>query len=1006
MRISICGRFALCVLLISPTSAQDISEYRAQLAHERATHLLMDDAGLQYDPGSILVQWYPSQAEEERTAMREVVGSGVLKRYSLVPDLELIHITTSVQEAIEALGPFTKFAEPNYVVRHTNIPNDSLFVQLYGLHNTGQTVQGVAGVPDADIDAAEAWDVFTGDANFKIAIIDTGTDWDHPDLAANIWINPGEIAGNGIDDDANGFIDDVRGWDFFSNDNNPDDSGGHGTHTAGTVGAVGNNAIGVTGVNWQCKLVPLRFLGPTGGFTSDAVSAVQYCTTNNIKVSNNSWGGGGFSQALFNAIQASQAVGHVFCAAAGNSGSNNDISAHYPSNYSLVNVLSVAATDNRDLMASFSSFGSVSVDLGAPGVNTVSTYLNGGYASLSGTSMATPHVAGVVGLVYAQNPTWTWQQVVDRILTTTRPTAAMNGRVATGGVLNAAAALTGGGGGGDVTPPATPTGLAATGGDGVVDLTWVANTEPDLAGYRLFRSTVSGSGHVEISTGLITASTFSDVAVTNGTTYFYVLRADDITGNQSGDSLEASATPSAGTGGGTPSSLASDGFESNNFNGGAGAWLGSWANSQARILANNPHSGSFNARVRKSNGVMRRTCNLAGANSIHLTFWGRAAQFKGNDQFLIMVSVDGAPLTTLETITAANSDNIYHFHDIDLSGLAMSANVLFEFRSNMDKGFFFLDDLDVIGITGPPPPDIDPPAVSVTSPTEGASVNGTVSFTANATDNVSVTQVEFLVDGLVIATDATAPYGTNWNSDLAALGAHVLMARATDPAGNVGASAGVNVTVTSPPPPDLDPPVVSVTNPLDGATVEGFVTIAATASDNVSVEQVEFLVDGLVIATDATAPYSTSWNSSQSTVGLHVLTARATDPSGNTGTSTTISVTVTTPPPPSLTLTLTGWPGVANRGDQFTGSAIITNTGGTNASGLVASVSWSPSNALRFEQGGPNNNVPTVVAGGSQTTGWSLKADRETPLATITVTLSEASGNVIATETTTMVILK
>ena len=287
------------------------------------------------------------------------------------------------------------------------LPNDTYFNLEWGLHNTGQTIQGQVGIADADIDCPEAWDLSTGNASFVIADIDTGMQWTHPDLDGNVWSNPGEIAGNGIDDDGNGYIDDTRGWDFYSVDNNPDDGDGHGTHTAGTIGAEGNNGIGVVGVNWQCKIMPLRFLGPFGGSTSDAILAVNYAAAKGVRVSNNSWGGGGFSQGLFDAINAAKAVGHVFVAAAGNNGSNNDSSPFYPASYNLDNLISVAATDNRDNRASFSNYGAVSVDLGAPGVNVASTYTASGYAYLSGTSMATPHVTGVVALVEALNPSWT-----------------------------------------------------------------------------------------------------------------------------------------------------------------------------------------------------------------------------------------------------------------------------------------------------------------------------------------------------------------------------------------------------------------------------------------------------------------------------------------------------------------------------------------------------------------------------------------------------------------------
>ncbi len=391
------------------------------------------DPTLQYSPTNILVQFAPETSAQMRRQLLEAVGGRIVLTYDIVPGLVLVAPEMSVEQSVQVLGalPGVVHAEFDWVCRPMVNPNDPSFGLLWGLNNGN----------DADIDAPEGWNSFTGDPNFAIAVIDTGVDYNHADLAANIWSNTDEIAGNGIDDDGNGYVDDIRGWDFFNNDNNPADGGSHGTHCAGTVGAVGNNGIGVVGVNWRCKIVPLRFLGPNGGYTSDAVLAVQYCTNNNIKVSSNSWSGGGYSSSLFNAINASQSIGHVFICAAGNNSSNNDSVAVYPSSYTSSNLISVASTTNTDGRSSFSNYGATSVDIGAPGSSIYSTIPGNSYGYKSGTSMATPHVAGVVGMVYAQNPTWTWSQVRNRVLSTARPISALSGRCVTGGVVNLAAAL-------------------------------------------------------------------------------------------------------------------------------------------------------------------------------------------------------------------------------------------------------------------------------------------------------------------------------------------------------------------------------------------------------------------------------------------------------------------------------------------------------------------------------------------------------------------------------------
>ncbi len=256
------------------------------------------------------------------------------------------------------------------VVRELQVePDDQNAWMLWGLDNTGQT----GGTSDADIDAPEAWAISTGSSSTVVAVIDSGVDYNHVDLAANIWTNPGEIARNGIDDDGNGFVDDVHGYDFYSDDGDPMDDNGHGTHCSGTIAGVGNNGIGVAGVNWSSSIMALKFLSAGGsGYTSDAIRAVNYATMMrttynvNVRVTSNSWGGGGYSAAMDSAILASGSAGILFVAAAGNDSTNNDVSPHFPSNYDQASILSVAATDHNDALASFSNYGATTVHLGAP----------------------------------------------------------------------------------------------------------------------------------------------------------------------------------------------------------------------------------------------------------------------------------------------------------------------------------------------------------------------------------------------------------------------------------------------------------------------------------------------------------------------------------------------------------------------------------------------------------------------------------------------------------------
>ena len=342
--------------------------------------------------------------------------------------------------------PRVRYAEPNVRFHAFAQPDDPSFTELWALENTGQAVNGLAGTPDADIDAPEAWSVSTGSAGVTVGVIDTGVDYTHPDLAANIWVNPGEncpgCRTDGVDNDGNGYVDDWHGWDFKNDDNDPFDDHGHGTHVAGTIGALGDNGTGVAGVNWTVKIMPLKFLGADGsGDAADAVRAVNYATAMGAKVTNNSWGGDGYSQALADAIAQADGHGSLFVAAAGNSFSNTDTSPNYPSGYDLPNVVAVAATDQRDARAWFSNYGRRTVDLGAPGTNILSTEPGASYQYLDGTSMATPHVAGAAALAWSAFPSASALGVKGLLFRTVDPNASLAGRSTTGGRLNVGNAL-------------------------------------------------------------------------------------------------------------------------------------------------------------------------------------------------------------------------------------------------------------------------------------------------------------------------------------------------------------------------------------------------------------------------------------------------------------------------------------------------------------------------------------------------------------------------------------
>lgn len=272
-----------------------------------------------------------------------------------------------------------------------------------------------------------------------MAVVDTGMDYSHNDLKANVWVNRGELADNGVDDDGNGYVDDVRGWDFANGDNDPFDDHSHGTHVSGTLGASGNNGIGVAGVNWRVRIMPLKFLDQCGsGSTDDAVSAILYAKKMGAAVINASWGGGDSSRALQDAIKA---FGGPFVAAAGNDGKDNDSEPSYPAAYPLPNIIAVAATDSNDLLADFSNYGASSVDLAAPGVDIYSTLPDQDYGLNSGTSMAAPHVTGAVALLKSYAPGLSTAQIKSVLMRASDKQASLRGKVGSGGRLNVYQAL-------------------------------------------------------------------------------------------------------------------------------------------------------------------------------------------------------------------------------------------------------------------------------------------------------------------------------------------------------------------------------------------------------------------------------------------------------------------------------------------------------------------------------------------------------------------------------------
>ncbi|MBE0427188.1 MAG: S8 family serine peptidase [Nitrospirae bacterium] len=519
-----------------------------------------------YKEGELLVRFKPGVVKASAMTHQHI-GSAVIKGFDIVPNLEHVKLPEgmSVEEGIlhYMSDPDVEYAEPNYIRRVAAvIPNDTFFRNQWALHNTGTYAYGT---PDADIDAPEAWTITTGSSNIIIAVLDTGIDYNHNDLAGNIWTNPGETSCiDGIDNDENGYIDDCIGWNFANNNKAPMDDNGHGTHVAGIIGAVGNNGNGIAGVMWNVRLMPVKVLDSNGaGTDAEITSGIQYAVANGAKIINASLGGPNFSYSAYVAIATANAHGVLFVAAAGNNGNNNDLSPFYPASYDLPNIISVAATDQDDSRVPFSNYGEISVDVAAPGVYVLSTIPQGLYRDKDfsiGTSTAAPHVAGLAGLLMSyyngyHNAWFNHHQIRETILRYVDVLDTLNGWIRTGGRINAYSA---------VSSLLAPTNLTASATSPTrVALSWSDNATGE-DGYVIERMT-AGESWILLTLVPSGYSSYTDNTVAGNNTYTYRVRAFNNIG-ESFNSAEATVTTPArekngggcsiGTNQNTPSAMA------------------------------------------------------------------------------------------------------------------------------------------------------------------------------------------------------------------------------------------------------------------------------------------------------------------------------------------------------------------------------------------------------------------------------------------------------------------
>lgn len=628
-----------------------------------------------YVPGQLIIGFRPGVTQEQIADFYATYG--LAEREDLDNNPEdtdpgqklasvQVEVTANLVQLLES-DPRVRYAEPNYLLHIARTPDDPDLNKLWGLHNIGQT----GGLNGADVSAMQAWDITTGSKELIVAIIDTGIDFNHPDLAANMWVNPkecpqgfGKCSADGKDDDNNGYIDDFYGANTISDNGDIMDDFGHGTHVAGTIGAVGNNGVGVVGVNWNVQLLGCKFLSASGsGTTANAIKCFNYIEElknkqgYNILLTNNSWGGGLFSDALLEAMGGPDAPLHI-CAA----GNANTSRIAYPAGYELENIIAVAATDHEDLYASFSNWGADWVDLAAPGVDIFSTVPTGscamcdssGYRSASGTSMATPHVAGAAALIWSTQPALSGTQIKGRLLSGIDALSDMTKPTLTNGRLNLLNALED-----DQLAPAPVTNLAVSGVLMTqVNLAWTATGDDGLQGAAnaydlryaatpISDATWDDATPVEGEPAPQPAGALEYFTVTDlqpATTYYFAMKVVDNVGNESDLSNIVVVATSAGT------IVFEDDMES-----GVGSWETGdepnlWHLSELR--AHSPSHAWYYGQDATRNydtGVANRgyltspPISLVDADEVMLTFaeWSQLQTNEEFDRTRLQVSTDG-----------------------------------------------------------------------------------------------------------------------------------------------------------------------------------------------------------------------------------------------------------------------------------------------------------------------------------------------------------------------------
>ncbi len=776
--------FAVFVLFITVVVVPDLS---SQGRRGRGPVLV---EGREAVDGEVLVRFRNPAATFERVRAADEVEPDQVEALGLRGTVRMRARRLGTRELLARLraNPDVEFAEPNYIIRLGAAPNDPGFGNLWGLLNSGQNYGG-AGIAGADIDAALAWDVTTGSRSNVVGVVDTGIDYTHPDLAANMWTAPAAFSvtiGGVVINCAAG----THGFNAITNSCNPMDDNNHGTHVAGTIGAAGNDGVGVAGVNWTASMMGLKFLDSTGsGTTANAIKAIEFAVqakavlgtaVANVRVLSNSWIGSGFSQSLLDEVNRTNSAGMLFVAAAGNSGLNLDASPMFPASYSAPNIISVAATNNLDQRASFSNYGSATVHLGAPGVAILSTTINSTYSSMSGTSMAAPHVSGAAALLLSAC-SLTTAELKAALLTAVDPIPAMAGVTTTGGRLNVNNAIR-------VCPP------IAVNVPNVLGLTQAAATT-SLTGAGLVVGTVSTATSATVAAGnVISQSPGSGTSVARGTAVTLTI------------SLGPASTSTA-------SFIATDSTTQ-------GTWRPAYGSDGARLAtyaATNPGFGQVNVAGHESYTWAAATTAVRALQEPVGT--GRAAAtWYSPTSFTIDANLtDG--LVHQVSLYGIDWDSGGRSQRIEVLDAATQVVLDAQVMSGFTGGQYWVWQVRgpvrfrITRLTGPnavisglffdaanAPPGNAPPTVTLQSPTGGPwTAPATVGLSATANDSDgTISRVRFYNGSNLIgtSTNTSNPYTFDWMN--VPVGTYSITAKATDDANATTSSVPLTLTVLPP----------------------------------------------------------------------------------------------------------------------------------------------------------------------------------------------------------------